>query len=157
MMMAETVVAVAGIAPGVVATKAKADAGLNNDGALHSAVTVATLCSLRYPLADGAAIAVIADDLVNGHDGCAAGGVAYDPGLALAFSFGIGWSCKTKNCGCSEDGEECFHEYVELVSALSDVAASSLFSPPEIFFQSLLRHRFGIKRITQAITQQIER
>lgn len=103
-MMAETVVvAVAGIAPWVVATKAKADAWLHNDGTLHSAVTVTTLRSLRHPLADGAAVAVIADDLVNGHDGCAAGGVAYDPGLALAFSFGIGWSCKTKNCGCSED------------------------------------------------------
>ena len=111
MMMAGTVVvAIAGIAPGVVATKAKADAGLNNDWALHSTVPVATLCvaiatlrSLSHPLTDGAAVAVIADDLVNGHDGSAAGGVAYDPGLALAFSFGIGGSCKTKNCGCSED------------------------------------------------------
>ena len=104
--MAETVVvAIAGVAPGVVATKAKADAGLHNDGALHCAITisVASLRSLRHPLTDGAAVAVIADDLVNGHNGGAAGGVAYDPGLALAFSFGIGGSCKTKNCGCSED------------------------------------------------------
>lgn len=103
-MMAETmVVAMAGIAPGVEATKAKADAGLNNDGARHSAITVATLRSLSNPLTDGTAVAVIADDLVNGHDGGAAGRVAYDPGLALAFSIGIGGSCKTKNCGCSED------------------------------------------------------
>ena len=40
-----------------------------------------------------------------------------------------------------------------MVSALSDVAASRLFSPHQIFFQSLLRHRFGIKRITQAIAE----
>ena len=104
MMMAGTVlVAIAGIAAGVVATKAKADARPHNDGALHGTIAVATLRSLSHPLTDRAAVAVIADDLVNGHDRRSAGGVAYDPGLALAFGLGIGGSCKTKNCGCSND------------------------------------------------------
>lgn len=160
-MMVAVAVAIAVVRTAAVDTKtdSNADARLNNDRSWHSAIAipVASLRSLSHPLTDGAAVAIISDDLVNGHDGGATGGVAYDPGLALAFSFGIGGCCKTKNCGCSEDGEECFHWRVEFVSALSDVTAPRLFSPDEIFFQSLLRHRFGIKRITQSVPQQIER
>ncbi len=100
MMMAGTMrVAMAGVET----TKAKTDARPDNDRALHSTVSVATLHALRHPLADRASISVVTDDLVNGDDGGAAGSVAYDTGLTMAFSLGIGGSCKTKNCGCSDD------------------------------------------------------
>lgn len=109
MMAGTVVVAIAGIAAGVETTKAKTDARPNNDRALHSTIAVATLHPLSHPPPDRTSAAVITDDLVNGDDGCAAGSVAYDTGLTLAFGLGIGGSCKTKNSGCSEDREECFH------------------------------------------------
>ncbi len=138
MMAGAVLVAMTGIAAGVETTKAETDARPNNDRALHRTIPVATLRPMRYPLPDRTSVAVVTDDLVNGDDGGAAGSVAYDTGLTLAFGLGIGGSCKTKNSGCSEDGEECFHECVELVSALSDVPASRLFSPHENIFHLLL-------------------
>lgn len=107
MMTGTVLVAIAGIAAGVETTKAKTDARPNKDGALHS--TVASLHHLSHPPPDRTSAVVVTDNLVNSDNGGAAGSVAYDAGLPLAFGLGIGGSCKTKNSGCSEDREECFH------------------------------------------------
>jgi hypothetical protein len=53
---------------------------------------------------------VVADDLIDGNDGGATGGVADDTRLAASvIRLGGGGSCETKNSGGSDEGDDGFH------------------------------------------------